>query len=43
MQEFNDSIKRPNLRIIGIEEGEKVQTKGIRSILNKIIQKIFQI
>jgi hypothetical protein len=27
MQEFNDSIKRPNLRIMGIEEGEEVQQK----------------
>jgi hypothetical protein len=24
MQELNDSIKRPNLRIMGIEEGEEV-------------------
>jgi hypothetical protein len=23
MQEFTDSIKRPNLRIMGIEEGEE--------------------
>jgi hypothetical protein len=27
MQEFTDSIKRPNLRIMGIEEGEEVQAK----------------
>jgi hypothetical protein len=27
MQEITNSIKRPNLRIIGIEEGEKVQKK----------------
>jgi hypothetical protein len=32
MQEFKNSIKRPNLRIMGIEEGEEVQTKGIRNI-----------
>jgi predicted nucleic acid-binding Zn-ribbon protein len=25
MQEFSDSIKRPNLRITGIKEGEEVQ------------------
>jgi hypothetical protein len=31
MQEFNDSIKRPNLRIMGIEEGEEVQAKGIHN------------
>jgi hypothetical protein len=27
MQELTDSIKRPNLRIMGIEEGEEVQEK----------------
>jgi hypothetical protein len=29
MQELTDSIKRPNLRIMGIEEGEEVQAKGM--------------
>jgi hypothetical protein len=28
MQELSDSIKRPNLRNMGIEEGEEVQAKG---------------
>jgi chromosome segregation ATPase len=37
MQELTDSIKRPNLRIMGTEEGEEVQAKGIRNIFNKII------
>jgi hypothetical protein len=37
MQELTDSIKRPNLRIMGIEEGEEVQEKGMYSIFNKII------
>jgi chromosome segregation ATPase len=37
MQELSDSIKTPNLRIMGIEEGEEVQTKGICKIFNKII------
>jgi chromosome segregation ATPase len=32
MQELSNSIKRPNLRITGTEEGEQVQTKGIYSI-----------
>jgi hypothetical protein len=41
MQEFNESIKRPNLRIMGIEEGEEVQTKGIHNIFNKIITENF--
>jgi hypothetical protein len=35
MQELTDSIKRPNLRIMGIE-GEEVQTKGIHNIFYKI-------
>jgi hypothetical protein len=30
-------VKRPNLTIMGVEEGEKVQAKGIRNIFNKII------
>jgi hypothetical protein len=37
MQELTNSIKRPNLIIMGIEEGEEVQAKGIHSIFNKII------
>jgi hypothetical protein len=36
MQELTESIKRPNLRIMGIEE--KVQAKGIHNIFNKIIE-----
>jgi hypothetical protein len=40
MQELSDSIKRPNLRIMGIEE-EEVQTKGICNIFNKIIRENF--
>jgi predicted nuclease with TOPRIM domain len=41
MQELTDSIKRPNLRIMGIEEGEEVQTKGMCNIFNKIITENF--
>jgi hypothetical protein len=40
MQELRDPIKRPNLRIMGVEEGEQVQTKGICNISNKIITEI---
>jgi Mg2+ and Co2+ transporter CorA len=40
MQEFTNSIKRPNLRIIGIEE-EELQAKGICNIFNKIIIEYF--
>jgi hypothetical protein len=29
MQELTNNIKRPNLRIMGIGEGEEVQAKGI--------------
>jgi hypothetical protein len=36
MQELWNSIKRPKLRIMGIEEEEEVQAKGIHSIFNKI-------
>jgi hypothetical protein len=41
MQELTDSIKTPNLRIMGIEEGEEVQAKGIHNIFNKIITENF--
>jgi hypothetical protein len=36
MQELTNSIKRPNLRITGIE-GEEVQAKGMHNIFNKIV------
>jgi uncharacterized coiled-coil DUF342 family protein len=36
MQELSNSIKRPNLRIMGIEE--QVQAKGMCNIFNKIIE-----
>jgi predicted nuclease with TOPRIM domain len=41
VQELTDSIKRPNLRIMGIEEGEEVQAKGMHNIFNKIITENF--
>jgi hypothetical protein len=41
MQELSDSIKRPNLRIMGIEEEEEVQARGICNIFNKIITEKF--
>jgi chromosome segregation ATPase len=37
MEELSNSIKRPNLRVIGIEEGEEVQVKEICNMVNKII------
>jgi hypothetical protein len=41
MQELTNSIKRPNLRIMGIEEGREVQAKGMHNIFNKIITENF--
>jgi hypothetical protein len=41
MQELTNSIKRPNLRIMGIEEGEEVQAKGMHNIFNKITTENF--
>jgi hypothetical protein len=41
MQELTDSVKRPKLRIMGIEEGEEMQAKGICNIFNKIITENF--
>jgi hypothetical protein len=41
MQELSNSIKRPNLRIMDIEEGEEVQGKGIHNIFNKIVTENF--
>jgi membrane-associated HD superfamily phosphohydrolase len=41
MQELSDSIKRPNLRIMGIEQEEEVQAKGMCNIFNKIITEYF--
>jgi hypothetical protein len=41
MQELSESIKRPKLRLMGIEKGEVVQAKGIHNIFNKIITENF--
>jgi esterase/lipase len=38
MQELINSIKRPNLTITRIEEGEEVQAKGTHNIFNKITE-----
>jgi esterase/lipase len=40
MQELRDSIKSPNLRIMGTE-GEEVPAKGIHNIFNKITTENF--
>jgi hypothetical protein len=36
MQELTNSIKRHNLRIMGIKEGEKIQAKWIHKIFNNV-------
>ena len=36
-----DKIKKTNLRIIGVEEGEELQIKGTENIFNKIIEENF--
>jgi chromosome segregation ATPase len=40
MQELTDTIKRSNLRIMGIE-GEEMQAKAIHNIFNKILTENF--
>ena len=41
IQEIQDTMRRPNLRIIGIEESEDSQLKGPVNIFNKIIEENF--
>ena len=41
IQEIWDIINKPNLRIIGVEEGEELQIKGSENIFNKIIEENF--
>ena len=41
IQEMRDTIKKPNLRLIGVEEGEELQIKGPENIFNKIIEENF--
>jgi hypothetical protein len=38
IQEIQDTMRRPNLRIIGIEESKDSQLKGPVNIFNKIIE-----
>jgi len=41
IQEIKDTMRRPNLRIIGIDENEDFQLKGPVNIFNKIIKENF--
>ena len=41
IKEIQDTMRNPNLRIIGIEESEDFQLKGPVNIFNKIIEENF--
>ena len=41
IQEIQDTIRRPNLRIIAIDENDDFQLKGPANIFNKIIEENF--
>jgi chromosome segregation ATPase len=41
IQEIQDTLRRPNLRIIGVDENEDFQQKGPTNIFNKIIEENF--
>jgi hypothetical protein len=41
IQEIQDTMRRPNLKIIGIAENEDFQLKGPENIFNKIIEENF--
>ena len=40
-QEIQDTLRRPNLKIIGVDENEDLQLKGPENIFNKIIANSF--
>jgi hypothetical protein len=41
VQEIQDTVRRPNLKITGIEESKEFQLKGPVNIFNKIIEENF--
>nr|WP_300838225.1 RBD-like domain-containing protein [uncultured Bilophila sp.] len=41
IQEFQDTMRRPNLQIIGVDDNEYFQHKGPANIFNKIIEENF--
>jgi hypothetical protein len=41
IQEILDTMRRPNLQIIGVDENEDFQLKGPANIFNKIIEENF--
>ena len=42
IQEIQDTMRRPNLRILGVDENEDFQLKGPGNIFNKIIEETSQ-
>ena len=42
IQEIQDTMRRRNLRIIGVDENEDSQLKGPANIFNKIIEENFR-
>jgi hypothetical protein len=41
IQEIQDTMRRPNIRIIGVDENEDFQLKGPANIFNKIMEENF--
>jgi hypothetical protein len=41
IQKIQDTMRRPNLRIIGVDENEDFQLKGPVNIVDKIIEEDF--
>ena len=41
IQEIQDTMRRPNLQMIGVDENEYFQLKGPANIFNKIIEENF--
>lgn len=41
IQEICETMKRPNIKIVGIEEGEKSQLKSPENSFNKILEETF--
>jgi hypothetical protein len=41
IQEIQDTLRRPNLQIIGVDENDDFQLKGPANIFNKIIKENF--
>jgi hypothetical protein len=41
IQEIQDTMRRPSLQIIGVDENEDFQLKGPANIFNKIIEENF--